>query len=65
MLALAAAGPGQGRNRLARRGHRDLCDHRDQASWDQIYTVTPGYQIGIYQKPSTRNQGEIISSDSY
>jgi prepilin-type N-terminal cleavage/methylation domain-containing protein/prepilin-type processing-associated H-X9-DG protein len=33
--------------------------------WDQVYTVTPGYQFGVYQKLSTRNQGEIISSDSY
>jgi type II secretory pathway pseudopilin PulG len=28
-LALAAAGPGPGRNRLARRGHRNPCDQRD------------------------------------
>jgi hypothetical protein len=33
--------------------------------WDQIYTVTPGYRFGVYQKLSTRNQGEIISADSY
>jgi prepilin-type processing-associated H-X9-DG protein len=33
--------------------------------WDQIYTVTPSYRFGVYQKLSTRNQGEIISADSY
>ena len=33
--------------------------------WDQIYNVTPGYRFGVYQKLSTRNQGEITSADSY
>jgi prepilin-type N-terminal cleavage/methylation domain-containing protein/prepilin-type processing-associated H-X9-DG protein len=31
----------------------------------QSYTVAPGTQYGIYQALSTRNGGEVISSDSY
>ncbi len=30
-----------------------------------IYTVTPGFQYGIYQALSTRAGGEIISADSF
>jgi prepilin-type N-terminal cleavage/methylation domain-containing protein/prepilin-type processing-associated H-X9-DG protein len=30
-----------------------------------IFTVAPGTQIGVYQKLSTRNLGEVISSDAY
>jgi prepilin-type processing-associated H-X9-DG protein len=33
--------------------------------WDQIYNVTPGYQMGVYQALSTRNVGEVISADAY
>jgi len=31
----------------------------------QNYTVLPGTQFGVYQSLSTRNGGEVISSDSY
>ena len=30
-----------------------------------IVTVNPGCQFGVYQMLSTRNNGEVISSDSY
>ena len=30
-----------------------------------IFTLAPGTQLGVYQKLSTRNGGEVISSDSY
>jgi hypothetical protein len=30
-----------------------------------IYTVAPGTQIGVWQQLSTRNGGEVISSDQY
>ncbi len=30
-----------------------------------LFTVSPGTQFGVYQKLSTRNGGEIVSSDSY
>ena len=30
-----------------------------------LYTISPGAQLGVYQKLSTRNFGEVISSDSY
>src|SRR5207248_331055 len=30
-----------------------------------IYTLNPGTQIGVYQALSTRNNGEVISSDSF
>ncbi len=29
------------------------------------YTITPGSQLGVWQKITTRNFGEIVSSDSY
>jgi prepilin-type N-terminal cleavage/methylation domain-containing protein/prepilin-type processing-associated H-X9-DG protein len=29
------------------------------------YTIAPGTQLGVWQKLSTRNFGEVISSDSY
>ena len=38
---------------------------RTNPTWDQVYNVTPGNQFGVYQALSTRNQGEITSSDSY
>jgi prepilin-type processing-associated H-X9-DG protein len=33
--------------------------------FDVIYRTAPGYQFGVYQALSTRNQGEVISSDAY
>jgi prepilin-type N-terminal cleavage/methylation domain-containing protein/prepilin-type processing-associated H-X9-DG protein len=33
--------------------------------WDTVYSVTPGFQLGVYQALSTRNAGEVISADSY
>jgi prepilin-type N-terminal cleavage/methylation domain-containing protein/prepilin-type processing-associated H-X9-DG protein len=30
-----------------------------------VFTLAPGTQIGVYQKLSTRNGGEVVSSDSY
>jgi prepilin-type N-terminal cleavage/methylation domain-containing protein/prepilin-type processing-associated H-X9-DG protein len=30
-----------------------------------IFSITPGYQTGIWQKLSTRNFGEVLSSDQY
>jgi prepilin-type N-terminal cleavage/methylation domain-containing protein/prepilin-type processing-associated H-X9-DG protein len=30
-----------------------------------VYTVAPGTQIGVFQKLSTRNIGEVVSSDQY
>ncbi|HEY2159512.1 MAG TPA: DUF1559 domain-containing protein [Isosphaeraceae bacterium] len=30
-----------------------------------IYTVAPGTQIGVWQQLSTRNGGEVVSSDQY
>ena len=30
-----------------------------------LYTITPGTQLGVWQKITTRNFGEVISSDSY
>ena len=30
-----------------------------------VFTVAPGTQIGVYQKLSTRNIGEVVSSDAY
>jgi prepilin-type N-terminal cleavage/methylation domain-containing protein/prepilin-type processing-associated H-X9-DG protein len=33
--------------------------------FDVIYRVAPGYQFGVYQALSTRNQGEAISADAY
>jgi hypothetical protein len=65
VLALAAAEPGQGRDRLPAAVTASFATTGTSPVWDQVYTVTPGYQFGIYQKLSTRNQGEIISSDSY
>ena len=33
--------------------------------WDTIYSLTPGYQTGVYQALSTRNGGEVVSADAY
>jgi prepilin-type N-terminal cleavage/methylation domain-containing protein/prepilin-type processing-associated H-X9-DG protein len=33
--------------------------------WDTVYSVTPGFQFGVYQALSTRNQSEVISADAY
>jgi prepilin-type N-terminal cleavage/methylation domain-containing protein/prepilin-type processing-associated H-X9-DG protein len=30
-----------------------------------VFTLAPGTQIGVYQKLSTRNIGEVVSSDQY
>ncbi len=30
-----------------------------------LFVLTPGTQLGVYQKLSTRNGGEVISSDTY
>jgi len=30
-----------------------------------IYTIAPGSKVGVYQALSTRNGGEVISSDAY
>ena len=30
-----------------------------------LYTLAPGAYVGVYQKLSTRNGGEVISSDAY
>jgi len=30
-----------------------------------LYSIAPGTQIGVFQKLSTRNGGEVVSSDSY
>ena len=30
-----------------------------------VYTLAPGTQVGVYQMLSTRNGGEVISSDAY
>src|SRR5262249_44079509 len=32
-------------------------------STNRVYAITPGSKVGVYQKLSSRNQGEIISSD--
>jgi hypothetical protein len=32
---------------------------------DSTYSVAPGAKVGIYQKLSTRNGGEVISADAY
>jgi prepilin-type N-terminal cleavage/methylation domain-containing protein/prepilin-type processing-associated H-X9-DG protein len=31
----------------------------------QIYVIAPGTQVGVYQALSTRNKGEVISSDAW
>jgi prepilin-type processing-associated H-X9-DG protein len=33
--------------------------------WDTVYSVTPGFQFGVYQALSTRNAGEVISADAF
>ena len=35
------------------------------AYWATIYSINLGSHVGVYQKLSTRNGGEVISSDSY
>jgi prepilin-type N-terminal cleavage/methylation domain-containing protein/prepilin-type processing-associated H-X9-DG protein len=30
-----------------------------------VYTLAPGFQVGVYQKLSTKALGEVVSSDSY
>ncbi len=32
---------------------------------DATYSITPGARVGVYQKLSTRNGGEVISADAY
>jgi prepilin-type N-terminal cleavage/methylation domain-containing protein/prepilin-type processing-associated H-X9-DG protein len=31
----------------------------------RVYVIAPGTQIGVYQKLSTRNGGEVVSTDQY
>jgi prepilin-type N-terminal cleavage/methylation domain-containing protein/prepilin-type processing-associated H-X9-DG protein len=35
------------------------------ATWDQTFAPRPGIQMGVYQALTTRNGGEVISSDAY
>ena len=37
----------------------------DFTNFTTPFTVAPGTQFGVYQQLTTRNGGEVISSDSY